>query len=473
MTYYRYKTSIQNVIDEIDGVLDGFSDWDNDDDTLYRYLGDAAYEYRTTCMDDYYHAFDDIIREYIFEPTKRIYHFDEISGEWVPTNSCITRFLSYELYQYRPYGRLIGDKSLPDILEILARHPAQEGVEWEFLEMVSTSVGIKTLTDASPLYDWTRNEIIHCYSDYNKHRMTLLCMLMGAVMIAKNTNIHDRPHYLREYVKQWNMLCNFYTVLTGKIVYLGFNHINSVIGHFVSHRPKYAWAMKIALGFSLERLSKGMSPNEKVKLGGYIQKLEQAMREVEQDKSCRNLFNILFPRAEWDSFNNAAPRRSAAETQRMLAEKDYKLNEKDRQLNEKDQMLSEWKLKAEAVEKENVELRPLKKMVEEMRGALDGKMISVDVLCEAILSYPSDVARMLFGNLDWYLDGKDEAWDGMRLRLKQDIQAKEDSERHAATGTTVNAQAYYAAGSQHNDHSRKIALEGANDNDIKKITDDR
>lgn len=294
--------------------------------------------------------------------------------------------------------------------------------------------------------------------------MTLLCMLMGVVMIRLR-NDKDDTKCVETYIKEWDVFKYFFCVMTGKIVGCDFTHINAVIGNFLGIRREYAWAMKIAVEYSINRLKRDMNYKGRMKLDELLSRLGAKANDVEQDTSISELFSILFPKAEWDSYNNAAPRRTAAETQRLI--------------EEKEKMLGEWKNKVEQLEHEIEELRPLKELVDNMRGALRGKMISVEALKNAILSYPPKVARELFGQLDWYLDGNDDTWDDIRHELKDQIT---EMEKDAKDAKVINAQTYYAPGAQHRDitmtgNDATYNENNNNDNNIngngKKNIDDR
>lgn len=435
------KNIIAEILNGNFGNKDGLS-LGGDNGIKYNYL----YQKSSDLKSDknklrYYYSFGELFTEFIYRPFQRIYKVDELSGQIVPKVNYLVNFIINELETgCLCYNEIINDTDLLELVEIFMKHPDQsDRMKYIFLKFVCESNAIKNAIGIDQLYEKTKNEILYCNNDYNKHRITLLCMLMGAILIARGSKGDQRAAYLITYTQKWHLFRFFFSVLIGKIVGCDFTHINAVIGHFAGNKREYAWAMKIALEYRIDKLGQNLTPKECSKLHSFMPKLERATREIEQDYECKNLFDILFPDVEWNSYNNAAPRRTAAETQRML---------------------DGWKTKTEALEKELVELRPLKEMVKEMRDAVNKETISMDSLCEAILSCSASLAQELFFKLDWCLEGKNEAWGNARADLKRKIQAKEEEERK---GVTVNAQTFYATGSQHNDYSRNISLDGVND----------
>ena len=455
-----------NTKEYLDSILDGWISHDGQYG-LYFDLGDLGQRMIGNGWYQKYHrTFDELFKEYLLNPTDRMFYKDKTSGKWEYSSKDIegiVTFIRYELRKdYNAIELLTDDKNTMELLEIFADHPDGSSTEYVFLICVSRIWEPAGMT-WEELYPIVKNEITNCNRDYNKHRLTLLCILMGIVMIRRNDVM--AVDCVELFVKHWHFLAHFYSVMTGKIVGSELLHINSVIGNFIGTRARYAWAMKIAVEHSINRLKRDMNNKGRMKLDELLSRLGTKANEVEQDTSISELFSILFPKAEWDSYNNAAPRRTAAETQHLI--------------EEKERMLDEWKNKVEQLEHEIEELRPLKELVDNMRGALRGKMISVEALKNAILSYPPKVARELFGQLDWYLDGHDDTWDDIRHELKDKIT---EMEIKAVDAKVINTHAYYAPGAQHRDITMTgndaTYNENNNNNNIKenngeKNTDDR
>ena len=458
----RYHTK-----EYLDSILDGRASH-NGQYGLYYDLSDLCQRMIDNGWYQKYHrTLDELFKEYLLNPTDRMFYKDETSGKWEYCSKDIediATFIRYELRKdYHAIELLTDDKNTMELLEIFADHPDGSSTEYVFLTCISRIWEPAGMT-WEELYTNVKNEIAHINRDYNKHRMTLLCMLMGVVMIRLR-NDKDDTKCVETYIKEWDVFKYFFCVMTGKIVGCDFTHINAVIGNFLGIRREYAWAMKIAVEYSINRLKRDMNYKGRMKLDELLSRLGAKANDVEQDTSISELFSILFPKAEWDSYNNAAPRRTAAETQRLI--------------EEKEKMLGEWKNKVEQLEHEIEELRPLKELVDNMRGALRGKMISVEALKNAILSYPPKVARELFGQLDWYLDGNDDTWDDIRHELKDQIT---EMEKDAKDAKVINAQTYYAPGAQHRDitmtgNDATYNENNNNDNNIngngKKNIDDR
>ena len=443
--YGRY-TNIslrKNTEEYLDSILDDCTYHDGQD-SLYFELTDLCDKMIDNGWYQKYHrTFDELYKEYLLNPTDRMFYKNEVTGKWEhPSEDIedITKFIRRELSKdYNLIDIFIGAKDTMELLELFAGHPDGSSTEYIFLNIASRIYEPEGAT-WDELYSIVKNEITNCNRDYNKHRLTLLCMLMGVIMIRRDNDIRVNA-YIESFVKHWHLLAHFYSVMTGKIIGSHLLHINSVIGNFLGTRSSFAWAMKIAVEHSKNRLKRDMNYKGRLKLDDLLSRLGAKANEVEQDTSISELFSILFPKAEWESYNNAAPRRTAAETQRLI--------------EEKEKMLNEWKNRVEQLEQEIEELRPLKELVEKMRGALRGKMISVESLSNAILSYPPKVAKELFSQLDWYLDGHDETWDDIRHELKKKITEKENQSEDAKV---INTQAYYAAGAQHRD----ITMTGCN-----------
>ena len=467
---YNYNTEDSIYLyteDYLNFILDRRCSDNRQFDLLYHLFGLKKQLDTRSLSEEYHKKFDWLFVEYLTNPTKRMFAMDKTSGKWgTPNNDThhIVYFIREELCKncFINISDLLGGKDLLDIAELLARHPDNasetERIFRSYLRRVSTG------TTWDELYNRVKNEITYCNRDYNKHRLTLLCILMGVIMIKLHHD-KDETQYVETYIKKWDLFKHFFSVMTGKIVGCDFTHINAVIGNFLGIQREYAWAMKIAVEYSKDKLKRDMNEKGRMNLDDLLSRLGAKANEVEQDTSISELFSILFPKAEWESYNNAAPRRTAAETQRLI--------------EEKEKMLNEWKNRVEQLEQEIEELRPLKELVEKMRGALRGKMISVESLSNAILSYPPKVAKELFSQLDWYLDGHDETWDDIRHELKKKITEKENQSEDAKV---INTQAYYAAGAQHRDitmtGSNATYNENNNNNNIRedngeKNTDDR
>lgn len=388
------------------------------------------------------------IEEYLFHPDKRMHNpYEDVVyflKEWIRRHpSCLDETLA--------------ELDLIDFLEKFAK-TCNGGYSRDvfFLDILKNICLYGKDYDWDDLYKRTKLELVNGVKDYNWARMTMLSMLMGVVMIMRQCPLYELEDTLKDYQRNWNFFGDCYSILLGKVVGSRFHHINAVVGQFAGgHMKDKAWAAKELIIYCQKPLRKEMTGKSWVKLCELSKRLLTAIDSIEQDYSLQSLFKILFPKVECDSYANAAPRYTAHQIQTML-------EEKKREIAERDKMIEDWKSKVESLEKQVEELTG------KMKQALVEDLISIELLKEAILSYSAVMARTLFSNLDWVLEGKNPAWNSHRDELKQAIQEKEREEA-APKVTHVTAGAYYESGATHDDHRNTIALETKSDDEVAKL----
>lgn len=388
------------------------------------------------------------IEEYLFQPDKRMNdcHGDIVYflKEWIRRHpSCLDETLAgLDLIDFlEKFAKTCNGEDMRDVLFLgILKGICLNGKDYDWED----------------LYKRTKLELVNGVKDYNWARMTMLSMLMGVVMIMRQCPFPELEDTLEDYQRNWNFFGDCYSILLGKVVGSRFHHINAVLGQFAGgHMKDKAWAAKELINFCQKPLRNGMTEKNWGKLCEIRNRLLIAIDNIEQDYTLQALFKILFPKVECDSYANAAPRYTAQQIQTML-------EEKKREIAERDKMIEDWKSKAESLEKQVDELTG------KMKQALVEDLISIELLKEAILSYPAVIARMLFSNLDWVLEGKNPAWNSHRDELKQAIQEKEREEA-ASKVTHVTAGAYYESGATHDDHRNTISLETKSNDEVAKL----
>ena len=443
------KYTNDNIVSEIDYVLES-NEYGGGDSLDYWDMLDKVE--RVKIHNGYgivWRALVPYIEEYLFHPDERMHEGDEN----------LLRFFRTWIFRHpSSVSELLEGHDLLELVETFAKYSTKDDQRDRlFLCLMRSYCLTSESIDWHDLYERTKFELVNGVKDYNWTRMTMLSMLMGIVMIMKQC---ERDYVMEKmlllYENNWSFFGGCYSILLGKVVGSGYHHLNAVVGQFAGgHMKDTAWAARELIDYCRKPLRNNMTQNSWAKLCGLGKRILDAIDNVEQDYTLQPLFKILFPKTECDSYANAAPRRTAAEYNRLLEEKEHKIAERDR-------MIEDWKSKAVSLEKQ------VKELTEKMRKALVEEQISIELLKEAILSYQSGIARTLFTRLDWVLEGKNHAWNSHRDELKQTIREKEREESTPKV-THVTADAYYESGATHADHRNTIALEAKGSADVGKL----
>lgn len=452
MTYWKEYIK-GNIIDPLDTLLECYEHgchvtWDVYD--LWREIDYLKRHGAGGAVDE---ALLPYMEEYLFHPQERMQQGD---GK-------LSYFFRLWIDSYsKCYSELFKGHDLLELVETFAKYSTNDDERDHLflhsLKSICLTVDISEngKIDWDDLYERTKFEMVNGVKDYNWARMTMLSMLMGVVMIKRQCQYAELEDTLKAYSRHWNFFGDCYSILLGKVVGSKFHHINAVVGQFAGGYMKdKAWAAKELISYCRKPLREGMTEKNWGKLCELSKRLLVAIDNIEQDYTLQPLFKIIFPKAECDSYAKAAPRLTALQIQNML-------EEKERKIAERDKMIEDWKSKAENLE------RQVEELTETMRRALVEDLISIELLKEAILSYSAVIARTLFANLDWVLEGKNPAWNSHRDKLKQAIIDME-KEESAPKVTHITTNAYYESGATHDDHRNSISLEHKADDLTKKL----
>ncbi len=360
------------------------------------------------------------IEEFLFEPHHRMrgfYSVDEtIEDSWKRMGTGFIRWFirnnNEELSSY------FVDKNLHEVVESWISNSLNGASIADNRRYLIMAVSEGYDTDWRELQQLVVPELKNCPSDYDKLRLEYYCTLDAIIKIAldDSSDIEQKRIYWSQIGDYWNVLSAIYSVMTGKIINSGYNHISAIIGRFKGSDKPYARLMYAALRHHPQVLPTYKSEQ-------YLNELQVAQKEIKQIKDLDDICGILFPTAGWSDYDVVTPRMTTAEMMQKV--------------------------------RESEELKRLLKQVEEYARTLQAELddaIKMQSIREAFTHLDPATARAIFAQIDMVLEGNNEVWDRNRLVLKREVNLRYENHQRIIEGT--HEQAQLAA-----DYSKKAATQ--------------
>lgn len=347
------------------------------------------------------------VEEYLFAPAKRmrgIFSFDETPlAYWQRMG---TGFVSEYLREHEQISTYFVGKDLHSVVETWLDNHCDGYRLYENRTYLISALREGYSTDWTTLHSKVIPELKECPSDYDKLRLEYYCFLDAIIKVALDDNSHhdQKCEYWQQINQSWGVLSAIYSVMTGKLINTGFNHISPVISQFKGKNKEYATLMVAALRHHPEVLVN----NKAWQIKG---ELEQSMREIKQNTELNDLCRILFPSAQWSDYNLKSPRLTTAELMQKV--------------------------------RESEELKRLLKQVEEYARTLQIELDDVSKmqpLREAFSRLDPSAARTIFSQIDMVLEGNNDIWDKNRKQLKDEVNLRYENYQRMIEGTHRQAQ---------------------------------
>lgn len=273
-------------------------------------------------------------------------------------------------------------------------------------------------TDWRGLQQLVVPELKNCPSDYDKLRLEYYCTLDAIIKVALDdgSDPEQKRMYWSQIDENWSVLSAIYSMMTGKIINSGYNHISAIVGRFKGSDKPYARLMYAALRHHPQVLPANRSEQ-------FLNELLAASKEIKQITELDDLCRILFPTAGWSEYDVVTPRLTTAEMMEKV--------------------------------RESEELKRLLKQVEEFARLLQSELddaIKMQSLREAFARLDPATARAIFAQIDMVLEDNNEVWDKNRLQLKKEVNLRYENHQRMIEGT--HAQALLAA-----DYSKQAATQ--------------
>lgn len=347
------------------------------------------------------------IEEYLFDPDTRmrgVFSFDETPHAYWQRMG--TGFVSDYLREHEQISTYFVGKDLHSVVETWLGNHYDSNRLYENRRFLISALREGFSTDWSTLHSKVIPELKDCPSDYDKIRLDYYCFLDAIIKVALdgNSQHEQKCEYWQQINQSWGVLSAIYSVMTGKLINTGFNHISPVISQFKGKNKEYATLMVAALRHHPEVLVN----NKAWQIKG---ELEQSMREIKQNTELNDLCRILFPSAQWNDYNLKSPRLTTAEMMQKV--------------------------------RESEELKRLLKQVEEYARTLQMELDDVSKmqpLREAFSRLDPSAARTIFSQIDMVLEGNNDVWDKNRTQLKKEVNLRYENQQRMLEGTYQHAQ---------------------------------
>lgn len=357
------------------------------------------------------------IEEFLFELHHRMrvyFSVDEsIEDSWKRMG---TGFIKSFIRNNEELSSYFTDKNLREVVESWISNGKNGASIADNRRYLITAVSEGYDTDWRELQRLVVPELKNCPSDYDKLRLEYYCTLDAIIKVAldESSDIEQKRVYWSQIGDYWNVLSAIYSVMTGKIINSGYNHISAIIGRFKGSDKPYARLMYAALRHHPQVLPVYKSEQ-------YLNELQVASKEIKQTAELDDLCRILFPTAGWSDYDIVTPRLTTAEMMEKV--------------------------------RESEELKRLLKQVEEYARTLQSELddaIKMQSLREAFSRLDPATARAIFAQIDMVLEGNNEVWDKSRGQLKKEVNLRYENHQRMIEGT--HQQALLAA-----DYSKQAA----------------
>lgn len=346
------------------------------------------------------------VEEYLFESHRRMqvyYTADETKQAYWQRLG--TSFISDYLHKYEEVVTFFMGRDLHQIVETWIVNHSKGSSIYENRRYLITAVRDGFSTDWEELQRYVVPELKNCPSDYDKLRLEYYCTLDAIIKVALDNNsvIEQKRIYWLQICQSWNILSAIYSVMTGRIIYSGYNHFSPLISHFKTKDKEYAKLMYAALKHHPQVLT-----NDKARQ--IFRDIERASKEIKQKTDLNDLCRLLFPTSGWNDYDLETPRLSTAEMMEQI--------------------------------RESQEVKKLLLQVEEYARTLKaelGNAITIQSLREALMKLDPSTARAIYSQLDMVLEGNNEVWDNHRKQLKYELNLRYENEQRMIEGTHQQA----------------------------------
>lgn len=358
------------------------------------------------------------VDEFMFEPhlRMRVFSVDEsIEDDWKRMG---VGFIRWYIRSNEEISSHFSDRNLLEVVESWISNSKNGAGIADNRRYLITAVIEGYDTDWRELQRRVEPELKNCPSDYDKLRLEYYCTLDAIIKVAldESSDIEQKRVYWSQIDEYWSILSAIYSVMTGKIINSGFNHISAIVGRFKGSEKPYARLMYAALRHHPQVLPAYKSEQ-------YLNELKVGSKEIKQETVLDDLSRILFPTAGWSDYDIVTPRMTTAEMMQKV--------------------------------RESEELKRLLKQVEEYARTLQTELddaIKMQSIREAFTHLDPATARAIFAQIDMVLEGNNEVWDRNRLVLKREVNLRYENHQRIIEGT--HEQAQLAA-----DYSKKAATQ--------------
>ena len=322
--------------------------------------------------------------------------FTEESTAYLEFRSFINTYIN----KYEGLGEWFQTKDIEDVVESLARKK-EEGKRLTETLMLLLKHGYRPY-----LRDWNKERLeenierLRVHGD--RYHGEYYCIMHAFYMIETADLIDEQKDELESLLyEKWDFLKHVYSVMVKCIIGCGHKNFRGVANNVeiqTSSHPYIHLFYNALIDRQEEILS---SEREQQKMVPHIIKMEDIMKEVEQEDTLDPLCKIIF----------------CEEFERVLARKRFK------SYRELEDLANFWQQEAAKLEGHVKELEPLKKICESMKEAVENSIPVNDVVSTIVNFDDPKVSEMVFNKLDWDLEDQ-PAWAKHRKEMKQLIKAK-------------------------------------------------
>ncbi len=234
---------------------------------------------------------------------------------------------------------------------------------------------------------------------FNPYRTELYCYLMAVLNIFTHADDEVTCNYnIRLLRKNWYHFSWMFGMVIGRVIgskLQNFTSVVNVLGNS-KDREKYLHLYLPLVEANVDKICHYSAIEKRDKLTKAIEKMKLNEQRTEQETDLDKLYEIVFTSSFVKTMNESRP---AAE----IAELKQSINSLRKLIDEQNVELSN--------------LRPLKKMADDMTNGLNNNSISFDALGKAIVETDDpEKAKQIFWCLDWNLED-DKTWVSRRHEI--------------------------------------------------------
>ena len=234
---------------------------------------------------------------------------------------------------------------------------------------------------------------------FNPYRTELYCYLMAVLNIVTHADDEVTCNYnIRLLRKNWYHFSWMFGMVIGRVIGSKLANFTSVVNGLGNSkdREKYLHLYLPLVEASVDKICHYSTIEKRDKLTKAIEKMKLNEQRTEQETDLDKLYEIVFTSSFVKTMNESRPAADIAELKQSI-------NSLRKLIDEQNVELSN--------------LRPLKKMADDMTNGLNNNSISFDALEKAIVETDDpEKAKQIFWCLDWNLED-DKTWVSRRHEI--------------------------------------------------------
>lgn len=333
------------------------------------------------------------------QPYYWMYLSDSLADE-SPSYTEFRSFVSAYIIKYQGLGEWVSTKDIQEVVDNLARKK-KDGTR-----LIDTLILLLKHGYRPYLREWNRERLeenierLRVHGD--RYHGECYC-IMHAFYMIETADITDEQKDDLEHLldRNWDFLKHVYSVMIRRIVGCGHKNFRGVTNNVEIQTSSHPY-IHLFYNALIDRQEDILgSEQEQQKMIPHIIKMEDIMKDVEQEDTLDPLCRILF----------------CEEFEKVLARKRFK------SYRELEDLANFWQQEAAKLEGHVKELEPMKKICESMKEAVENSIPVNDVVRTIVNFDDPKVSEQVFNKLDWDLE-EQPAWAKHRKEMKQLIKAK-------------------------------------------------